>query len=554
MVGKLSTAYEAINVSRGLYLHIDRLGITRQNVIEVAAWGEQLLRGEHRPIDGSELFDLFQSAGISVVVRDAQQLVSMIAKHREVRRLSNNLQLAHRNSLNESELSLAKKDPEIAAQWHPTKNGSTSPMDVRPNSFKKRWWLCPNGHEWQAMPVYRTRTIRSCPGCQDRWSLEKVRLFVKSLVEHVDAFSPSELYVLFQQSGLLNHGGRSKGFVKALVTGRFPTSELEKFSNCAPSVVDNFISDADLRLEDTKSLTTSDRHSSRPSLAESLEEIPIVSGLPSKNAGTTESLPTVSARAAMRAMNSKLIPTSDDEAIEFLIAKKKGQIWSHAYLNESEAVREMVEALGENDYARRVRDDFLLEYQEATDLEIPMGYSFAFDGAIQSPNLMQRHVAVSVREKFRFGNWSGTGAGKTLSAILATRVCNSRLTIICSPNAVVGNESSGWAAEISRVYPDSDVQTKTWYPQWREGSPHRYLILNYEHFQQPSSEYELTRFLETERIDFIVIDEVHFAKQRQIDDMSQRKRLIQAMVVYAGQQNAQLRVLGMSATPVINNL
>lgn len=50
---------------------------------------------------------------------------------------------------------------------------------------------------------------------------------------------------------------------------------------------------------------------------------------------------------------------------------------------------------------------------------------------------MQRLAAVQVRDKKRVGNWSGTGAGKTLSAVLASRVINAHLTVFCCPNSVV---------------------------------------------------------------------------------------------------------------------
>ena len=74
------------------------------------------------------------------------------------------------------------------------------------------------------------------------------------------------------------------------------------------------------------------------------------------------------------------------------------------------------------DYANQVRDRFLAEYEAARTLPIPDGYDFRIDGKPTPPNLMQRHVAVQVRDRKRVGNWSGTGAGKTLSAILASRV------------------------------------------------------------------------------------------------------------------------------------
>lgn len=40
--------------------------------------------------------------------------------------------------------------PDLARQWHPTKNGATGPMDVTPGSGKKIWWLCAQGHWWLA--------------------------------------------------------------------------------------------------------------------------------------------------------------------------------------------------------------------------------------------------------------------------------------------------------------------------------------------------------------------------------------------------------------------
>ncbi|CAN5811549.1 hypothetical protein BH09MYX1_BH09MYX1_53060 [soil metagenome] len=166
---------------------------------------------------------------------------------------------------------------------------------------------------------------------------------------------------------------------------------------------------------------------------------------------------------------------------------------------------------------------------------------------------MQRRVAVSIRNERRFGNWSGMGAGKTLSAIVATRVVGSALTVICCPNAVVAN----WEREILQAFPSSEVATKTWHPEWKhplETTP-RYLVLNYEQFQQPSSEQELVGFLDRSLVDFIVIDEIHYAKQREAGaEMSKRKRLVQGFILEAGKKAADLCVLGMSGTPVINTL
>ena len=41
--------------------------------------------------------------------------------------------------------SLAETHPEVAKQWHPTKNGDLTPNNVTPGSNKKAWWKCDKG-------------------------------------------------------------------------------------------------------------------------------------------------------------------------------------------------------------------------------------------------------------------------------------------------------------------------------------------------------------------------------------------------------------------------
>jgi hypothetical protein len=57
---------------------------------------------------------------------------------------------------------------------------------------------------------------------------------------------------------------------------------------------------------------------------------------------------------------------------------------------------------------------------------------------------MQRYVVFKVNIVPYFGNFSGTGAAKTLSAVLASRIINAKL-MVC-PNDVV----SQWSKNISR--------------------------------------------------------------------------------------------------------
>lgn len=61
---------------------------------------------------------------------------------------------------------LATLDPELAAQWHPTKNGELSPRQVGHASTKDVWWLGTCGHEWPASPSNRFKgaACRYCTG------------------------------------------------------------------------------------------------------------------------------------------------------------------------------------------------------------------------------------------------------------------------------------------------------------------------------------------------------------------------------------------------------
>lgn len=60
---------------------------------------------------------------------------------------------------------LASQCPDIAAEWHPTKNGSLTPEQLAPASNKKVWWRCPLGHDYQATVASRTQRHGGCPYC-----------------------------------------------------------------------------------------------------------------------------------------------------------------------------------------------------------------------------------------------------------------------------------------------------------------------------------------------------------------------------------------------------
>ena len=64
---------------------------------------------------------------------------------------TNNLQITH---------------PNLAAEWHPTKNGNLKPTDFKAGASKKVWWKCPvaEDHEWPAK-IQNRANGRKCPFC-----------------------------------------------------------------------------------------------------------------------------------------------------------------------------------------------------------------------------------------------------------------------------------------------------------------------------------------------------------------------------------------------------
>ena len=80
--------------------------------------------------------------------------------------------------------------PEIAKEWHPTKNKELMPNQVTYGSHKKVWWLCPKGHDYDS--VIRGRTGKhqnGCPHCSNQSSEPEIRILseLKWLFDEVNS-------------------------------------------------------------------------------------------------------------------------------------------------------------------------------------------------------------------------------------------------------------------------------------------------------------------------------------------------------------------------------
>ena len=266
-------------------------------------------------------------------------------------------------------------------------------------------------------------------------------------------------------------------------------------------------------------------------------------------------LPAVLTPSSLRFIDkwSELRDGLEHETAEFLIESRVAKLWSLALNKGREAAVSRFEGEG-GYYYNLIRSRFFAQLEAAESLEAPPGWAYKVDGVPVEPLLMQKRCAYLVREKKRVGNWSGTGAGKTVAGALASRVADRKHTLIICNNSTVKQ----WCDEIRAAFPDSVVRTGLDGPA--EGR-HVYTILNYEKFQI-SSRTALPSRLARYGIDFIILDEIQLAKQRDKRTVSYRSKSISALLslLRDGDEelqiegNEDLHVLGMSATPVINNL
>jgi hypothetical protein len=443
----------------------------------------------------------------------------------------------------------------ISQYWDYDKNKklTLNPYELTRGSNQDAWFKCPiDGYEWKARITSISKSSWSqgnsgCARCGSGWTLEAIRQFVASLEVHIPNLTQAELYKIFEQSGVLatkNADGLKivKNIIKGKLTGQKLRDVIQgketKISETEIDSINDLNANTELQISDAAPLLDISQAS------QSFE-----AGSDSQaDVDESNQLPKIKVQKSLEFLNSKIVASADQEAIDFFIASKRNRIWAEVF--EDESAVDAIESFTDDGYGRQVRDQFLDEYYQARDMVIPSGWAFRVNGKVTPPNLMQKLAAVHLRSQQRMLNLSLTGTGKTIGGILSSRIIDAHLTIIICPLDTVPN----WHGEIKHVFPDSLVTIKNFNPHWADiETGHHYIILNHEMFQQPSTPAHIRQLLERYQIDLIIVDEIHRCKQRS-EDSSKRRQMVLALITNAAEQNPGLHVLGMSATPVINNL
>lgn len=93
--------------------------------------------------------------------------------------------------------SLESIRPDLAKEWHPTKNGNLSPSEIASGYGKKVWWFCNKSscehpHEWQASPNTRIGLNTRCPFCYGNTSFCPCDSIVNTHPQLVKEIHPDE--------------------------------------------------------------------------------------------------------------------------------------------------------------------------------------------------------------------------------------------------------------------------------------------------------------------------------------------------------------------------
>jgi superfamily II DNA or RNA helicase len=372
---------------------------------------------------------------------------------------------------------------------------------------------------------------------ETKWSVKRVKELLHDLIESriIYEWSEAVLYSFLLRKGLLNlEGNRHAQFFKDLI-------EAARTEEGRRAMEQYAFSDSETPPDLSKLGSTTQ--------IDPEEEIQKVSSQElAQLVESTEPLDYGRITSAKQILADTIILESinvDQEAMRFYLDYSIEELWKAAFRNEEKTVQTVRrEGNNGNKYHDAVVNTFLSDYDGAQNVTIPKGYTFPYP-----PTLMQLYVAYKIHTTSYFANFSGTGAGKTLSAILASRVINSKMTLIVCPNDVVNQ----WSDGIAEAFPNSEVKTgkESFYTQYDENKC-QYLVLNYDKFSQEYSP-NLILNLTNQKVDFVVLDEVHFVKKRD-EDSSLRRRNLDGLMTAVRKKNTHVKVLSLSATPVINNL
>ena len=381
------------------------------------------------------------------------------------------------------------------------------------------------------------------------WTKQAILSFIKSINHELVKLDSIELITIINSNNLAKKI-KDLGFLEDLVSSKSNTSQREKVVSKIEKHISNLVGNSDeeelVEEEVLENVFEEELKEGDDTFYDSVEEV--------------EELADFKPLEELKFYDNKLITSSlDDENIDFLLKNQLKKLWN-SVLNNEISVDEIIKEDGGKNF-KLIKGKFINEYEEVLKITPPHDYVFKYP-----PNLMQKLVTYRMKQEKLYGNWSGTGAGKTLSSIFCGRYLNLKNTIIICNNSTI----SGWVNSIHEYFDNSSVHAKTSlndndvkpnkyniihkYDINLQDDRFNYIVLNYETFQLGDGEFIVSELLKKNSIDYIILDEVQNVKQRSEKDESSRRNVINKLIIHSKNENPNLHLMVMSATPVINNL
>ena len=251
----------------------------------------------------------------------------------------------------------------------------------------------------------------------------------------------------------------------------------------------------------------------------------------------------------------ELIPMDkDSEAYKLHVRIIINDLWMEVLKNgfsEKEKILKLRKTV-KSPMAKHIISKFLGEYSliKMMQTEIKESDYRGFEA-----NPMQLYGSWMVKAKNGYGNFSSTGTGKTDMAIMSSRVTESFNTLVVCPNTI----KDQWGDMITHDYPLSDISISNVkgdaiFPDKKTGNKYRYHMINFQKFGREASADDLLDEICKTRVDMVIIDEAQNAKQREEETQSNTRENIEILLERLRIRKPKLKVIFLTATPVINNL
>jgi len=261
-------------------------------------------------------------------------------------------------------------------------------------------------------------------------------------------------------------------------------------------------------------------------------------------------------------LNAKeIVPSKDDSKWYWQqVIYRTKQIWEQLFDEDNfdAEIKEMRKQITDNEFHADILELFWLEYNMVKTLD----YGKEEYTSDLKPKLIQLYGAYEMTQKNGFFNMSSTGAYKTGMAIMSAVATKSSYVLAIVPKNIVDQ----WKLCVRDFYKNLYVSTgkeisdNFWVYRNQLKAKHRpnFHIINYDRFSRKKSVDRVIKSIEKHegRIDFIIIDEAHLIKNSSDDARfhSARRVNIERLVSSARSKNRKLKVLMLSATPIVNNI